>query len=96
LTSTPTFTPTGTTGSTCTPVTSTITAPFTFDGAGTFCWQSANLGSYTNNWNLANLTINGVNFTGTYVAAASYPPAINGFWYVSYTGNFAWSHFEAK
>jgi hypothetical protein len=24
------------------------------------------------------------------------PAKINGFWYVSYTGNFAWSHFETK
>ena len=83
-------------GSTCSPVTATITAPFTFDGAGTFCWQSSNLGSYINNWNMQSLTINGVNFTGAYVPASSYPPKINGFWYVSYVGNFPWSHFEAK
>jgi hypothetical protein len=25
-------------GSACSPVTGTITAPFSFDGAGTFCW----------------------------------------------------------
>ncbi len=99
-TNTPTRTATATAtssgGSTCSPVTATITAPFTFDGAGTFCWQSSNLGSYINNWNMQSLTINGVNFTGTYVPASSYPPKINGFWYVSYVGNFPWSHFEAK
>jgi cellulose 1,4-beta-cellobiosidase len=76
-------------------VTATITAPFTQDGAGIFCWQSSNLGGYVNSWNMASLTINGVNFTNTYVASGSYPPQINGFWYVSYTGNFPWSHFEA-
>ena len=83
-------------GSACSPVTSTVTAPFTFDGAGTFCWQIASIPSYANNWNLASLTINGVNFTGVYVAAANLPAKINGFYYISYTGNFAWSHFEAK
>jgi endoglucanase len=94
-TQTPTRTPTPAVGA-CSPVTSTIAAPFTFDGAGTFCWQSSNLGSFINNWNTASLTINGVNFTGQFVPASSYPAKINGFWYVSYTGNFAWSHFEAK
>jgi hypothetical protein len=98
---TPTWTPTATATLTpgpgaCSPVTATITAPFTYDGPGTFCWQTSNLGSYVNSWNLASLTINGVNFTNQYVPSGSYPARINGFWYVSYTGNFAWSHFEAK
>ncbi|HTX90661.1 MAG TPA: cellulase family glycosylhydrolase [Anaerolineales bacterium] len=90
----PSSTPTG--GAPCSPVTATITAPFTQDGAGTFCWQSANLGTYINSWNLSKLTINGLDFTNKYVAAANYPAKINGYWYVSYTGNFAWSHFETK
>jgi mannan endo-1,4-beta-mannosidase len=94
-TSTPTPTPTGFTG-TCSPVNATITAPFINEGVGTFCWQSTNLGSYVNSWNLATLTINGVNFTNQYVAAANLPPKINGYWYVYYVGNFGWSHFEAK
>jgi hypothetical protein len=93
---TPTRTPTPGSGGACSPVTSTVTAPFTFDGAGSFCWQIATIPNYTNNWNLAGLTINGVNFTGMYVAAAGLPAKINGFYYVKYTGNFAWSHFEAK
>jgi hypothetical protein len=77
-------------------VTSTITAPFTFDGTGSFCWQTSNLGSYVNSWNLASLTINGVDFTNKYASSSSYPAKINGFWYVSYTSNVAWGHFEAK
>jgi hypothetical protein len=80
----------------CSPVTSTLTAPFTKDGAGTFCWQTSNLGSFVNSWNLQSLTINGVDFTNKYIASGSYPAKVNGYWYVSYTGNFAWSHFEAK
>jgi len=93
----PTSTPTqGSGGGTCSPVSATITAPFTKDGAGTFCWQSSNLGSYTNNWNMTSLTINGVNFTNVYVGSGSYPAQIGGYWYVVYNGPYAWSHFEAK
>jgi endoglucanase len=107
VTNTPTRTPTPTQTRTptptltqgpgvCSPVTATITAPFSYDGAGTFCWQTSNLGSYINNWNMASLTINGVDFTNQWAASSAYPAKINGFWYVSYTGNFPWSHFEAK
>ncbi len=99
VTATPTVgaTPTsGSTGSTCSPVTSTIIAPFSFDGAGTFCWQSTNLGSYINSWNTTSVTLNGVNVTNIYVASGSYPAKVNGFWYVSYSSSVAWGHFEAK
>ncbi len=97
FTRTPTRTPTGGGGgSTCSPVNATISAPFTKDGAGTFCWQTSNLGSYINSWNLAKLTVNGVDFTNKYAATGSLPAKINGYWYVSYTGNYSWSHFEAK
>ncbi len=93
---TPTRTPTQPAGGTCSPVTATITAPFVFDGAGTFCWQSSNLGSFINNWNMVSLTINGVNFSNVYAPVSAYPAKINGFWYVSYNGLYPWSHFEAK
>jgi glucuronoarabinoxylan endo-1,4-beta-xylanase len=97
VTATPSRTPTpDSTGSTCSPVTSTITAPFSFDGAGTFCWQSSSLGSYINSWNTASVAINGVNATNLYVASGSYPAKINGFWYVSYNSSVSWGHFEAK
>jgi mannan endo-1,4-beta-mannosidase len=91
---TPTVVPTG--GPTCNPVTSSITAPFTYDGTGTFCWQSSNLGTYINSWNLTTLSINGTNFTNLYVAAGSYPAKINGYWYVSYNSTVTYGHFEAK
>jgi PKD repeat protein len=90
---TPTATPvTGT----CSPVTSTITAPFTYDGAGTFCWQSTNLGSYVNSWNLDSLKINGVEFKNQYIPYSSYPPKINGYWYVKYISSVAYGHVEFK
>ncbi len=95
-TNTPTLTPTQPTGGACSPVTSTITAPFTFDGAGTFCWQSNNLGGYVNSWNTSSVTLNGVNITNVYVPSSSYPAQIGGYWYVSYNSTVAWGHFEAK
>jgi poly(3-hydroxybutyrate) depolymerase len=81
-------------GSTCSP-TRTIAAPFSYDGAGTFCWQASDLGAYINSWNLTSLTVNGVSFTNLYAFTNNLPPKINGFWYVSYSAQYAWSHFEA-
>lgn len=95
-TMTPTITLTTPSGNTCSPVSATITAPFTWDGAGVFCWQSSNLGSYINNWNNSSVTINGVNITNVYMASGSYPAKIGGFWYVKYNSTVAWGHFEAK
>jgi len=92
-TATPSITPTGSTP--CTP-TSTITAPFTYDGSGAFCWQSTNLGTYINSWNTTSVTLNSVNVTNLYVAAGSYPAKIGGYWYVSYTSAVSYGHFEAK
>jgi endoglucanase len=93
VTNTPTRTPTGFI-SPCSPATA-ISVPFPFDGPGTFCWQISSL-SFINSWNLASLTVNGVDFTNKYAAGGDLPAKINGFWYISYTGNFGWSHFEAK
>ena len=80
----------------CSPVTGTVSAPYSYDGAGTFCWQIANIPNYINSWNLTSLKINGVDFTNIYAFATNLPPKINGYWYVSYSGQYAWSHFEAK
>ncbi len=80
----------------CSPVTGAIAAPFSYDGAGAFCWQSANLGAYMNSWNTTSVTINGVNITNLYVSASSYPAKIGGYWYVGYNSAVAWAHFEAK
>jgi hypothetical protein len=94
ITNTPTITPT--VGGACSPVTSDITAPFTFDGAGNFCWRSTNLGGYINSWNTTSVTLNGVNATNLYVASGSYPAKIGGYWYVAYTSSVSWGPFETK
>jgi len=92
----PTPTPGSGGGSTCSPVTQTITVPFTKDGAGTFCYQAASLGSYINSWNMTSLTVNGVNLTNIWVGSGSYPAKINNNYYVAYNGQFGWSHFEVR
>ena len=93
---TPTITSTTPTGGTCSPVNATITAPFSWDGAGTLCWQSSNLGSYINNWSTTSVTLNGVNITNMYIPSSSYPAKIGGFWYISLNSAVTWGHFEAK
>jgi hypothetical protein len=92
----PSLTPTPTTGGACSPVTSIITAPFTWDGAGVYCWQIATIPSYVNNWNNNSVSINGVNYTNVYVAAGSLPAKINNNYYISFNGSYAWSHLEVR
>jgi len=72
-----------------------ISADFVKEGAGEFCWESTNLGTYTNNWNLDKLTINGTDYTSKYVFVSTIPK-INGKYYIYYKGLYGWSHFEAK
>jgi len=67
-----------------------------YDGAGEYCWTISGTPEFVNSWNLAELTINGVDFTNTWAAGASLPEKINGFYYIHYRANYSWSHFEAK
>jgi hypothetical protein len=92
----PTLTVTPTTGGACTPVTSIITAPFTWDGAGVYCWQIAAIPGYVNNWNNNSVSINGVSYTNVYVGAGSLPAKINNNYYISFNGPYAWSHIEVR
>jgi endoglucanase len=69
-----------------------ISLPFSFDGAGEFCWETEGAISYINSWNLENLVINGTDYTNTY--STTLPETINGKYYFSYTGLYAWSHLE--
>ena len=69
-----------------------INIPFTKDGVGDFCWSTSQEPGYINSWNLAELTINGVDYTNSW--SKSMPPAQNGKWIIHYLGNYEWSHFE--
>jgi xyloglucan-specific exo-beta-1,4-glucanase len=70
----------------------TITLPFTYDGAGEFCWVSSEPIANINSWNLELLEINGVDYTNSF--SDSFPESIDGNYYIHYIGNYAWSHLE--
>lgn len=72
----------------------TITLPFTRDGAGSFCWFTTGNIANVNSWNLQTLEINGVTFTNQWVGTSNLPPRINGGYYIRYVGNVAWAHVE--
>ena len=72
------------------------TAPFSFDGAGTYYWKMANIPNYINSWNLDSLVINGVELKNVYKHSYELPPKQNGYYYITYKGSYPWSHFEAK
>jgi uncharacterized repeat protein (TIGR02543 family) len=71
----------------------TISIPFVQNGAGDYCWVTTTEMAYINSWNLAELSINGIDFTNTW--ANNLPPAIDGQWFITYKGPYGWSHFEA-
>ncbi len=73
-----------------------IAAPFSFDGAGTSCWQASALATYINSWNTTSVTINNINYTNMYAHVSSLPAKIGGYWYISYNSAVPWGHFEAK
>jgi hypothetical protein len=90
-----TTTTTSGTGETCSPVDAAISAPFTQNGAGEYCWTATSC-NYINSWNLEELTINGVDFTNKYAFGSNLPAKIDGKWYIHYVGNYSWSHFELR
>jgi hypothetical protein len=73
-----------------------ITIPFTKDGAAESCWVSASLGSYINSWNLTTLNINGTDFTNVWASSSEWPASINGNYFIYYKSTVAWGHFEAE
>ena len=90
-----TTTTTADTGETCSPVNAEISAPFTQNGSGEYCWTATSC-SYINSWNLEELTINGEDFTNKYASSSNLPAKIDGKWYIHYEGNYGWSHFELR
>lgn len=69
-----------------------ISIPFSYDGAGQYCWVTTTEMDYVNSWNLNELTINGVDYTNMW--SNDLPEAINGEWIIYYDGSYPWSHFE--
>jgi hypothetical protein len=82
-------------GGTCSPATSK-SVPITQDGAGEYCFSTSSNINYINSWNMSSLTVNGVDFTNKWASSSNLPAKINGNYYISYKGNYSWSHFEAR
>ncbi|MBN2536057.1 MAG: glycoside hydrolase family 11 protein [Spirochaetales bacterium] len=82
-------------GGTCSPATSK-SVPFTQDGTGEYCFSTSSSINYINSWNLASLTVNGVDFTNTWAGGSGLPAKINGYYYIAYKSNYSWGHFEAN
>lgn len=74
----------------------TITVPFTFDGAGTYRWKTENIPSYENNWSAVSVKINGMDVTGLYKTPGQLPAKQNGYYYIDFVGSVSWSHFEIR
>ncbi len=75
---------------------SSVSVPFTKDGAGDYNWTLSTTPAYINSWNLDELTINGVDFANKWAAGSALPAKINGLYYIHYLGNYSYSHFEIK
>jgi cell division septation protein DedD len=73
----------------------TITIPFTYDGAGEFCREASSFGSYINSWNTDVVNVNGVNCTNTYTSSSAIGP-VDGKYYLYYKASYSWSHVEVK
>lgn len=73
-----------------------VSAGFSYTGSGSFKWKVQSISSFINSWNLQSLTINGQQITNNWYAVNELPAAIDGYYYLEYTGNFAWSHIEME
>jgi hypothetical protein len=71
-----------------------ISPPFSFDGAGEYCWEATSLGSQVLSWNLDTLLINGVGLRNRYTNKL--PDPINGRYFIYYKSSDGWGHFEMK
>ena len=85
------------TGSTCPAgITVTqITAPFSYSGAGAFCWSSTELGSYIQSWGADVVQVTGVDETNKYVPTDQMLRDTTGTYYVYYKASTASGNFSA-
>ena len=81
-------------GGICSPVTATIAAPFSHDGPITACWKTNDVGIGINSWNNTLVSVNGMNISNQFVALASMPAQIGGYWYISQSCTFTFCHIE--
>ena len=85
------------TGSTCPSglAVTQITAPFSYSGAGEFCWSSTELGSYIQSWGTDVVQVTGVDETNKYVVTDQMLRDTTGTYYVYYKASTASGNFTA-
>ena len=69
-----------------------ISLPFSFDGAGEFCWEVSGAVNFINSWSTDSIQVNGESFTNRW--SNSLPASADGNLIILYNGSFPWSHFE--
>lgn len=69
-----------------------ITLPFTFEGAGEYCWVTSGDINFVNSWSLDLMEINGVDFTNSW--SDKIPDRIDGNYYIHCVSSIAWGHLE--
>jgi hypothetical protein len=71
-----------------------ISPPFSMDGTGEFCWETSSLGRFVISWRLDTLEINAVNMKNR--STNSFPPKIDGKYYIYYKSSDPYGHFELR
>lgn len=71
-----------------------ISPPFSMDGPGEFCWEASSLGRFVISWKVDVLEINGVNMRNR--STNSFPPKIDGKYFIYYKCSDPWGHFELR
>ncbi len=66
---------------------------FKYDGTGQKCWVISDDIKYVNSWSTSKVTINGQDYTNAW--SSQMPAKVDGKYYVSYSAELPWSHFEA-
>lgn len=70
----------------------TVSAPFSFEGAGEYCWRTSDSNLFINSWSVEELKINGQDLENDWITKL--PNKLDGYYYIHYIGQYDWSHFE--
>jgi uncharacterized protein YjdB len=69
-----------------------VDIPFSFEGAGEYCWEASGNIEYINSWNLDFLEVNGVDCTNDWIN--DIPPDQDGNYSIHFVSSVAWGHIE--
>jgi hypothetical protein len=79
-----------------TPTYDLISVPFTHNGEGQYYWKTTSLGNYVFSYNLDEVTINGTDYTNTYIGSENAPEKNDGYYYIYYNASSPWGYVEIK